>query len=108
MAFTDSARKQFTAVVPDGPQQPTVPAHLQGIIDAVESQVVLKAATWVAADTDIAPYTDGMLLYVAEDSALYFRVGAAWSKLYPTSLSGTNAPDPALGSDGDLYFQTLT
>lgn len=106
MAFTDSARSQFTAIVPDNPATPTVPAHLQDIVDAIEARVVLRADDWSDADTNIAPYQDGMLLYVANIGALFLRVNGAWVKLYPTNYTGTGAPDPALGADGDLYFQT--
>lgn len=106
MPFTDSARKQFPAVVPDDPAQPTVPAHLQAIVDAIEEHVILYADDWSYADTFIAPYTNGMLLFVADPEALYLRLGGAWVKVYPTSFTGTGPPDPTLGADGDLYFQT--
>lgn len=106
MAFTDSARSQFTAIVPDNPATPTVPAHLQSIVDAIESQVVLRAADWSDADTNIAPYEDGMILFVASEGELLFRISSAWKKLSPTNYTGTADPDPGLGADGDLYFQT--
>lgn len=106
MAFTNSARDQFTAIVPDNPASPTVPAHLQSIVDAIESQVVLRAADWSDADTNIAPYEDGMILFVASEGELLFRISSSWKKLSPTSYTGNESPDPSLGSDGDLYFQT--
>lgn len=106
MAFSDSARKQFTAVVPDNPAAPTVPAHLQAIVDAIEEHVVLYASDWSYADTFIAPYTNGMLLFVNNPGALYLRLGGSWLKVYPTHFTGTGAPSPDLGADGDLYFQT--
>lgn len=106
MAFTNSARDQFVAVVPDNPATPTVPAHLQAIVDAIETQVVLKAADWSFADTFIAPYVDGMLLSIASPAGLYYRVDGAWEKIWPVNLTGTGDPAPGLGDDGDLYFKT--
>lgn len=106
MAFTDSERSQFTGIVPDDPASPTVPAHLQDIVDAIETQVVLKAADWSFADTFIAPYVNGMLLAVESEGALYYRTGGAWQKIYPTNFTGTGTPSGSLGDNGDLYFQT--
>jgi hypothetical protein len=106
MPFVDSARKQFTGVVPTGPTTPDVPPHLQGIIDAIEEHVVLYATDWADADTNLAPYTNGMVLVVADPGALYLRLMGVWKKLYPTNLSGTGDPAGDLGDDGDLYFQT--
>jgi len=109
MAFTDSDRKQFLAIVPPATQTPTVPAHLQDIVDAIEERVVLFADDWSDADTNITPYTDGMLLYVADVAALFLRLGAAWTKVYPKSYTGTTLPTGDLGvgaADGDLYFKT--
>jgi hypothetical protein len=106
MAFTNSERGQFVAIVPDNPATPTVPAHLQDIVDAVEEQVILKATDWAWADTFIAPYTNGMVIFVESEGALFLRVGGAWRKLSPTNYSGTTTPSPALGADGDLYFLT--
>lgn len=107
MPFTDSDRKQFTAVVPTDPTSPTVPAHLQTIVDALESHVVLRAEDWSFADTFIAPYENGMILYVEDIDSLFLRAGGAWLKLHPTNYNGTAEPDSGLGADGDLYFQTL-
>lgn len=106
MAFTDSDRKQFLAIVPDDPATPTVPAHLQAIVDAIEEHVVLHAADWSAADTNLTPYKNGMLVFVENPGALYLRLGGAWLKVYPTNYTGTGDPSPSLGVDGDLYFKT--
>ncbi len=106
MPFVDSARKQFPAVIPTDPTTPTVPAHLTTIINAIEEQVVLYATDWSYADTFIAPYQNGMLIYINADEELHLRLGGAWMKIYPTNYTGTGTPSGALGSDGDLYFQT--
>lgn len=105
MAFSDSARDQFPAIIPDDPATPTVPAHLQTIIDAVEAQVVLRADTWSWANTFLTPFEDGMLLYVEDVDELWARVDGEWRKLYPTTYTGTATPSDSLGADGDLYFQ---
>jgi len=109
MPFTDSQRKQFASVVPTDPTTPTVPAHLQDIVDAIEAQTVLRADDWSDADTFIAPYSDGMLLYVVDIASLFLRLGGAWTKVYPKTYTGTALPVGGLGvgaADGDLYFQT--
>lgn len=106
MAFTDSARDQFLGIVPDDPTTPTVPLHLQAIVDAIESQVVLKAPDWNFADTFIVPYTNGMLLFVEDPGALYLRLAGSWFKVFPTNFSGDGNPPSSLGVDGDLYFRT--
>lgn len=106
MAFTNSDRQQFIGIVPDDPAIPTVPAHLQVIVDAIEPQVVLRAADWADANTNLAPFEDGMVLFKEDDDSLHLRAGAAWVKLHPKQYTGTGEPSPALGDDGDLYFQT--
>jgi hypothetical protein len=107
MPFSDSARKQFQAIVPDNPASPTVPAHLQGIVDAIEGRTVLRASTWSWANTFIAPFSDGMLVYIEDVDELHLRRNGAWVKIHPTSYSGTGEPSPSLGANGDLYFMTV-
>ena len=106
MPFTNSAREQFQAIVPDNPATPTVPAHLQAIIDAIETHTVLRADDWAWADTFIAPYADGMVVYIEDIDELHLRVAGAWRKLHPNTYTGTGEPSNGLGADGDLYFQT--
>lgn len=106
MPFTDSARKQFPSIVPTNPTTPTIPIHLQGIVDAVEARVVLRAADFAYANTFLAPFEDGMLLYIVSLGEIHLRVAGAWKKISPTSYTGTGVPASALGADGDLYFQT--
>ena len=106
MPFTDSARKQFPSIVPTNPTTPTIPIHLQGIVDAVEARVVLRAADWGYANTFLAPFQDGMMIYIEDIDELHLRVAGVFKKIYPTNYTGTGVPASALGADGDLYFQT--
>lgn len=106
MAFTDSERKQVQGVIPPVSEVPTVPAHLQQLLDGFESRLVLRAQDWAWADAFVAPYEDGMLLHVQDVNELLFRVSGGWVKLYPTTYTGTAEPSPDLGADGDLYFLT--
>lgn len=106
MAFGDSARKQVVAVIPAVTEEPTVPAHLQLLLDGFEARLVLRAEDWSWADAFIAPYEDGMLVFIEDVQELHFRVGTAWVKLFPTTYTGTTEPGSGLGADGDLYFMT--
>ena len=106
MPFTSSERGQFVDVVPTGPTTPTVPAHLQGLVDAIETHTNMRVATWDDAATFIAPYSPGMVLFVEEEEALFLRLTDRWEKLHPKNYTGTGTPPPELGDDGDLYVQT--
>jgi hypothetical protein len=108
MPFTDSTRKQFSQVVPTDPTTPTIPAHLQALVDEIEEKVVLVASDWSYANTFIAPYVDGMVLFVDDIGSLFLRVSGEWQKMHPTSFTGTGNPAAGLGDDGDLYFKTTT
>lgn len=106
MPFTDSARGQFSQIVPTDPTAPTVPAHLQNIVDQIEGQTVLRVADEAERDGGLTPLENGMIVYVSSINALFLRVNGVWQKMHPTHLTGTGTPSDVVGDDGDLYFQT--
>jgi hypothetical protein len=51
---------------------------------------------------------NGMVAYVADQSAFFGYVGGAWHRIYPTEkqiFTGTTAPAGTLGGVGDVYLQ---
>lgn len=57
--------------------------------------------------TLLAP-KNGMIVYIAADSAFYGYAGGAWHRIYPTEnrvFSGTGIPASTLGNVGDVYVQ---
>jgi hypothetical protein len=108
MSFADSQRRQVEGAVPPISEDPTVPAHLQNLLDLLEPRLVLRAADWGWAETYLTPYEDGMLLHVVDEGSIHLRIDGVWTKLYPTTFVGSADPDPSFGSDGDTYFQTVS
>lgn len=107
MAFSDSRRRQIEAGIPPVTETPTVPAHLQGLVDKIEEHLVLRAPSWDWAEVYLVPYIDGMLLYIEDQGTLNLRREGAWYKIWPWSYNGVEPPPDSLGTDGDLYFQTV-
>ena len=116
MPTGDSALGQLIDIVPVGTDSPTVPAHLQGIVDAIERQLVLRVATSGASvqasfDTVIpsGSQQNGMLgvILAGTYAGMYFRVAGTWVRIYGNDMIRivTSDPAPGDGQEGSITIK---
>lgn len=106
MPFNDSARGVIQDVLADDSEDADYPVQIAAIVNAIEPNLVLKATSVAGANSTLGPLVEGMLLLTtAAPKEVYVRHGAGWTKIWPTSYSGTSAPADSLGINGDVYFQ---
>ena len=106
MPFNDSARGVIQDVLADDSESANYPVQIAAIVNAIEPNLVLKAATLATANATLGPFVEGMLLITTTvPKEVYVRQGAAWTKIWPTTYAGTAAPAAGLGVNGDIYLQ---
>ena len=106
MPFNDSSRGVIQDVLADDTEDADYPVQIAAIVNAIEPNLVLKAATVAAANASLTPLVEAMLLITTTaPKEVYVRQGAAWTKIWPTIYYGTAAPAAGLGVNGDVYFQ---
>jgi hypothetical protein len=105
MPFNDSARGLIQDVLADDTEDPDYPVQIAAIVNAIEPNLILKAASVAAANASLTPIDNMLLLTTAAPKEVYWRQGSTWVKIWPTTYSGTAAPAGSLGVNGDVYFQ---
>lgn len=106
MPFNDSKMGVVQDVLPTDVEPADFPVQIAAIVNAIEPNLVLKAASVAAANSTLTPAVEGMLLVTTTaPKEVYVRQGTAWIKIFPNQYAGTTAPASTLGANGDVYFQ---
>jgi len=106
MPFNDSARGVIQDVLADDTEEADYPVQIAAIVNAIEPNLVLKAATLTIANATLTPLTEAMLLITtAAPKEVYVRQGTTWVKIWPNTYNGPAAPAGTLGVNNDVFFQ---
>ena len=106
MPFNDSARGVIQDVLGDDAEAANYPIQIAAIVNAIEPNLLLKAANVTTANATLTPLVEGMLLITtAAPKEIYVYQGTTWIKIFPTTYSGPAVPANTLGVNGDAYFQ---
>lgn len=96
--------------LPVGADDPDVVDDMTKLAKAIEKNVIGIYNTTVDRDTRTAAIgvVEGMFAFTKDTNTVWYYDSAAWVRWPPSSpaiYSGTPAPSPALGVDGDVYFR---
>lgn len=103
---------QWTGILPQGVDSPTVNTDLAAVANAAEKQSNLWFTTYAAMSAMASP-VEGMIAHIttAGDTPshlgeIWLRTNGAWVKVFPVMYTGTGAPASTLGAVNDVYIQT--